>query len=66
MAALAGLIAHGGLVGALVEGLIAVAVAGVLVAVWLRERRHGGEDGSPSLSGDDEAPRTPRTGEPPR
>lgn len=44
MAPLAGLIAHGGLAGALVEGLVALAVAGILVAVWLRERRRGGED----------------------
>lgn len=39
MAALAGLIAHGGLVGALAEALVAVAVGAVLVAVWVRERR---------------------------
>ena len=44
MAALAGLIAHDGLAGALAEGLVALAVAGILVAVWLRERRRGGED----------------------
>jgi hypothetical protein len=44
VAPLAGLIAHGGLAGALVEGLVALAVAGILVAVWLRERRRGGED----------------------
>ena len=66
MAALTGLIAHGGVVGALIEGLVALAVAGVLVAVWLRERRHGDEDGPAGLSEDDEAPRTPRTGAPPR
>jgi hypothetical protein len=46
--------AHGGLVGALVEGLVALAVAGVLVAVWLRERRGGDEDGPAGLTEDDE------------
>ena len=39
MAALAGLIAHGGVGGAIVESLLAVSVAAVFVAVWLRERR---------------------------
>jgi hypothetical protein len=32
-------LAHGGVPGAIAEGLVAVAVAGVLGAVWLRERR---------------------------
>jgi hypothetical protein len=55
VAAVAGLIAHGGLAGALVEGLVAVAVAGILVAVWLRERRRGDvEDGGAGLREDDE------------
>ena len=39
MGALAGLVAHGGVAGALVEILVALAVLGVFVAVWLRERR---------------------------
>jgi hypothetical protein len=39
VAALAELIAHGGVAGALVEILVLVAVAGVFVSVWLRERR---------------------------
>jgi hypothetical protein len=44
VAALAWLIlAHGGVPGAIAEGTIAVAVLGLFVAVWLRERR-GGED----------------------
>ncbi|MFO7572251.1 MAG: hypothetical protein R6W48_06580 [Gaiellaceae bacterium] len=45
MAPLAGieLLAHGGVPGAIAEGLIAIAVAGVLGAVWLRERRAGRE-----------------------
>ena len=37
------MIAHGGLVGALAEILVLVAVVGVFAAVWLRERRAGGE-----------------------
>jgi hypothetical protein len=32
-------LAHGGVPGAIAEGLVAVAVASVLGAVWLRERR---------------------------
>ena len=42
MAALAGLavlLAHGGLGGAIVEGLLVVAILAVFAAVWLRERR---------------------------
>ena len=39
MAALTGLIAHGGVAGAVVELLVVVAVVGVLASVWLRERR---------------------------
>lgn len=39
MAAVAGLIAHGGVGGAIVETLLVVAIAAVFVAVWLRERR---------------------------
>ena len=39
MAAVAGLVAHGGLGGAIVEPLVFLAVAAVLIAVWLRERR---------------------------
>lgn len=56
MAALAGLIAHGGAAGAVVEGLVAVAVAGVLLAVFLRERRGGkaGKNGEAGLREDDE------------
>lgn len=63
MAALAGLIAHGGLAGAIVEGLVALTVVGVLVAVWLRR---GAEDEEDEVSEDGEARRTPRTGAPPR
>lgn len=31
--------AHGGAAGAIVESLIVLVVIGVLIAVWLRERR---------------------------
>ena len=31
-------LAHGGLAGAIAEGAIALAVVGVFVAIWLRER----------------------------
>ncbi|HEX6388163.1 MAG TPA: hypothetical protein VFZ89_01910 [Solirubrobacteraceae bacterium] len=47
MAGHAGLIAHGGVAGLVVEGLLAVSVVAVFAAVWLRERRAGrsrGED----------------------
>jgi len=36
--ALAELIAHGGVAGAVVEALLVLAVVAVLVAIWLRER----------------------------
>ena len=39
MVAFAKLIAHGGVPGAIAESLIALAIGGVLVAIWLRERR---------------------------
>lgn len=39
MAALARIVAHGGVVGAIVEALVALAVVLLLVAVWMRERR---------------------------
>ena len=39
---LSGLIAHGGVYGAIGEALIAVGVAAFFLAVWLRERRRGG------------------------
>jgi hypothetical protein len=42
-------IAHGGVGGAIVEGLLAISIAGVFLAVYLRERR------SRSRSEDDEA-----------
>lgn len=39
MAVVAGLIAHGGVGGAIVEALLALTIAGVFLAVYLRERR---------------------------
>ena len=47
MASLAGLelVAHGGVGGAIAESLVAVAVASVFGAVWLRERRARKEHG---------------------
>ena len=33
------MIAHGGVGGAIVEALLALSIAAVFVAVWLRERR---------------------------
>lgn len=60
------MIAHGGLAGAIAEGFVALAVAGVLAAVWLRERRGGYDDGESGLIEDGEERRIPRTEEPPR
>lgn len=33
------LVAHGGVGGAIVEALLVLTIAGVFLAVWLRERR---------------------------
>ena len=44
MAALAELVAHGGVAGAIVELLLVVGLLAVFLAVYLRERRSGGED----------------------
>ena len=48
--------AHGGLGGAIVEGLVVLTVTAILVAVWLRERRSGREhapDGRAMLRDDE-------------
>jgi hypothetical protein len=37
-------VAHGGVGGAIVEALLAVGVAAVFAAIWLRERRAGRAD----------------------
>ena len=55
VAADAWLVAHGGLAGAIVEASLALALVGVLVAVWLRERRADRDDQRVSL-GDEEPP----------
>lgn len=39
LAGLAPLVAHGGVGGAIVEALLALSIAGVFLAVYLRERR---------------------------
>jgi hypothetical protein len=39
VAALAGLVGHGGVGGAIIEAALVVGIAAVFVAVWLRERR---------------------------
>ena len=42
-----GVLAHGGLGGAIVESLLVLGVAAVFVAVWLRERRSRSQDEEP-------------------
>ena len=39
MAALPGLVAHGGVGGAIVESLLVLTILAIFLAVWLRERR---------------------------
>lgn len=61
MGALPGLVAHGGVGGAVVEALVGLAILGVFVAIWLRERHvrndaHAGDDGSARLREADEIP----------
>jgi hypothetical protein len=38
------LVAHGGVAGAVIEFVLVAGVAAVFLAVWLRERRAGGDD----------------------
>ena len=47
MAALTGVVAHGGTGGLIVELAIVLAVAVLLAVVWLRERRGGRESPRP-------------------
>ena len=56
MAADAGLVAHGGLAGALVEAAIVLALVGILVWVWLRERRADREDELNERDGEESPP----------
>jgi hypothetical protein len=58
VAALAWL-AHGGVYGAVAEGAIAAAVAGLFLVIWLRTR--GGDASAAELRDDDQA----RTTKPP-
>ena len=44
--------AHGGIPGAIVEASVALAVVGVLVWAWLRERRRGDESSVEEHGGD--------------
>ena len=53
MAPVAGVVAHGGVGGAIVEGLVFLTVVAVLVAVWLREWRAGHEQGSARFRNDE-------------
>ncbi len=53
MALVPGLVAHGGIAGAIVESLVVLTVAAVLVAVWLRERRSGHDEGPARFRDDD-------------
>jgi hypothetical protein len=39
VAPVAGLVAHGGVGGAIVESLLVLTIAAIFFAVWLRERR---------------------------
>ena len=53
MDSLPGLVAHGGLYGAIGETMLAVGVLAFFVAVWLRERRRT-SDRAPAELRDDE------------
>ena len=39
-----GLLAHGGVGGAVVEAMLVIGVAAVFIAIWLRERRSRSHD----------------------
>jgi hypothetical protein len=56
VAALAGLIAHGGLAGAIAESFVAISVAAVLIAIWIRERRARGVSDGPARLRDEGDP----------
>ena len=49
-----GLVAHGGVVGAIAEAFVAVAVTGVFVVIWLRERSARKEDAKARLRDPDD------------
>jgi hypothetical protein len=52
----AGLIAHGGVWGAIAESLIVLAIVSVLVTVWVRERRSGQVHDGPARLRDEDEP----------
>lgn len=56
MAADAGLVAHGGLAGLIIEAAIALALIGLLVWVWLRERRADLDDELRERDGEESPP----------
>jgi hypothetical protein len=51
-----GLVAHGGVAGAIAESLVVIAVSAVLVAVWIRERRAGRASDGPARLRDENDP----------
>jgi hypothetical protein len=56
LAGLAPPVAHGGVVGAIAESLVVLAIVAVFLAVWLRERKAGRAlDGPARLRDEDEA-----------
>lgn len=50
--------AHGGVYGALAEGAVALAIAGLFLVVWLRSRRGGDERPVAELRDEDDYERT--------
>jgi hypothetical protein len=51
---ISGVVAHGGLVGAIAEAFVAVAVTGVFVVIWLRERSARKEEARAGLKDPDD------------
>ncbi|HEX4929953.1 MAG TPA: hypothetical protein VFV62_04520 [Gaiellaceae bacterium] len=49
MVALARIVAHGGVGGAIVEMLLVVSILAIFLAVWLRERRAGRDDANDQI-----------------
>lgn len=50
---IAAVVAHGGLAGAIAESAIALAVVGVFVVIWLRERSARRDDADSELRSSD-------------
>jgi hypothetical protein len=56
VAPLAGIVAHGGVAGAIAESALVLVVASIFFAVWIRERKRGRErapEGPARLRDDD-------------